>query len=230
MLFGEGLCGLGWSVTVRWGVVMGAYLELWTAAGRELVALEGGRLTLGADAANDLVLAADPTLSRLHAVLERYGAGWCVRDLDSRNGTFVNGLRVWRERPLRAGDELRVGATRLVYRSDQPTSGGGQGTQASEPAPELTRREREVLVVLCGTVLGGAAFTEPASIREIAEVLVISEAAVKQHLAHLYAKFAITEGGGERRRVQLANAALGRGAVTMAGLRAAAARGGRPAG
>jgi DNA-binding CsgD family transcriptional regulator len=154
-------------------------------------------------------------------VLERYGAGWCVRDLDSRNGTFVNGQRVWCERPCAPGDELRVGATRLVDRSDQPS--GGKGTQASEPPPELTRREREVLVVLCRTVLGGAAFTEPASIREIAEVLVVSEAAVKQHLAHLYDKFGIG-GGGERRRVQLANAALGRGAVTIAALREADAR------
>jgi FHA domain len=200
---------------------MGGYLEVWTPAGRQLVALEGGRLTLGADPANDLPLPADPTLSRLHAALERYGAGWCVRDLDSRNGTFVNGQRVWRERPLRPGDELRVGVTRLVYRSDQPAV--GKATQASEPPPELTRREREVLLVLCGTVLGGAAFTEPASIREIADVLVVSEAAVKQHLAHLYDKFGISD-GGERRRVRLANEALRRGAVTMASLREAAAR------
>ena len=203
---------------------MGAYLEVWTAAGRELVALEAGRLTLGADPANDLPLPADPTLARLHAVLERYGAGWCVRDLDSRNGTLVNGQRIWRERPLRSGDELWVGATRLVYRSDQPTS--GQATQASEPPPQLTRREREVLLVLCRTVLGGAAFTEPASIREIADALVVSEAAVKQHLGHLYDKFGI-HGGGERRRVRLANEALRRGAVTITDLRQADAMDGK---
>ena len=173
--------------------------------------------------ANDLALPADPTLSRLHAVLERYEAGWCVRDLGSRNGTFVNGQRIWSERSLRPGDELRVGAARLVYRGEEP---GGAGTQASEPAPELTRREREVLVVLCRTVLGGAAFTEPASIREIADALVVSEAAVKQHLAHLYDKFGI-HGGGERRRVRLANEALRRGAVTMAGLRQEVARDGK---
>ena len=200
---------------------MGGYLEVWTPAGRELVALEGGRLTLGSDAANDLALAADPTLSRLHAVLERYGAGWCVRDLDSRNGTFVNGQRVWRERPLRPGDELRVGATRLVYRNEEPS--GGQATQASDPPPQLTRREHEVLLVLCRTVLAGEAFTEPASIREIADALVVTEAAIKQHLAHLYDKFGIS-GGGERRRVQLANEALRRGAVTIAALRQADAR------
>jgi predicted component of type VI protein secretion system len=186
---------------------MGGYLEVWTPAGRELVSLEAGRLTLGTDPANDLALPADPTLSRLHAVLERFEAGWCVRDLDSRNGTFVNGRRIWGERPLRPGDELRVGAIRLVYRGDEPA---GAGTQASEPAPELTRREREVLLVLCRTVLDGAAFTEPASIREIAEALVVTEAAVKQHLAHLYDKFGIS-GGGERRRVRLANEALRRG-------------------
>jgi DNA-binding CsgD family transcriptional regulator len=200
---------------------MGAYLEVWTPAGRELVTLEAERLTLGSDPANDLALPADPTLSRLHAALERYEAGWCVRDLGSRNGTFVNGQRVWRERPLRPGDELRVGATRLVYRGEEP---GGKSTQASEPPPELTRREREVLLVLCRTVLGGAAFTEPASIREIADALVVSEAAVKQHLGHLYDKFGI-HGGGERRRVQLANEALRRGgAVTIAQLREAGAR------
>jgi len=202
---------------------MGGYLEVWTPAGRELVSLEAGRLTLGTDPANDLALPADPTLSRLHAVLERYEAGWCVRDLGSRNGTFVNGQRIWSERPLRPGDELRVGASRLVYRGEEP---GGAGTQASEPAPELTRREREVLVVLCRTVLGGAAFTEPASIREIADALVVSEAAVKQHLAHLYDKFGIPD-GGERRRVRLANEALRRGAVTMAGLRQEVARDGK---
>jgi DNA-binding CsgD family transcriptional regulator len=203
---------------------MAAYLEVWTSDGPKLVALEGGRLTLGADPANDLALPADPTLSRLHASLERYGAGWCVRDLDSRNGTFVNGQRVWRERPLHPGDELRVGETRLVYRSDEPSD--GKRTQASEPPPELTRREREVLLALCRTVLGGAAFTEPASIREIADALVVTEAAVKQHLVHLYDKFGI-HGGGERRRVQLANEALRRGAVTIAELREADARDGK---
>jgi DNA-binding CsgD family transcriptional regulator len=204
---------------------MGGYLEVWTPSGRELVALEAGRLTVGTDPANDLALPADPTLSRLHAVLERYEAGWCVRDLGSRNGTFVNGQRIWSERALRPGDELRVGATRLVYRGDEP---GGAGTQASEPAPELTRREREVLLVLCRTVLAGEAFTEPASIREIADALVVTEAAVKQHLAHLYDKFGI-HGGGERRRVRLANEALRRGAVTMAGLRQEVARDGKRA-
>ena len=145
-----------------------------------------------------------------------------MRDLDYRNGTFVSGERVRLERPLRHGDEVRVGSSRLRYRTDAPAAPAA-ATAAAEPPPELTRREREVLHELCRTVLAGEPFIEPASLREIAVALVVTEAAVKQHLLRLYDKFAI-HGEGERRRVRLANEALRRGAVTMAGLRAAVER------
>jgi DNA-binding CsgD family transcriptional regulator len=51
----------------------------------------------------------------------------------------------------------------------------------------------------------------------MAEALFVSEAAVKQHLAHLYDKFAIYD--GDRRRGRLANEALRRGAVRLSDLR-----------
>jgi DNA-binding CsgD family transcriptional regulator len=51
----------------------------------------------------------------------------------------------------------------------------------------------------------------------MARFLAVSEAAVKQHLAHLYVKFGIDD--GERRRVRLANEALRRGAIAMADVR-----------
>ncbi|GIU99087.1 MAG: hypothetical protein KatS3mg014_0703 [Actinomycetota bacterium] len=69
---------------------------------------------------------------------------------------------------------------------------------AGEGVPELTRREREVLVALCRPAASGEVFTEPASVREIARELYVTEAAVKQHLLHLYEKFGIG-GEGERR-------------------------------
>lgn len=65
------------------------------------------------------------------------------------------------------------------------------------------------------------AFTEPASTRRIAQALVVSDAAVKQHLLRLYDKFGIYEAGG-RRRVTLANEAVRRGAVSVADLGGAA--------
>jgi DNA-binding NarL/FixJ family response regulator len=91
-------------------------------------------------------------------------------------------------------------------------------TRTAEPAPDLTRRERDVLVALCRPVLSADLFTEPASIRAIADQLVVTEAAVKQHLLRLYDKFGVYE-SGERRRVRLANEAIRRGAVTLADLR-----------
>jgi DNA-binding NarL/FixJ family response regulator len=61
--------------------------------------------------------------------------------------------------------------------------------------------------------------TQPASVREIAEMLVVSEAAVKQHLGRLYEKFGVVDDVAGPRRVQLANEALQRGAVSMSDLR-----------
>ncbi len=81
--------------------------------------------------------------------------------------------------------------------------------------PRLTRREQDVLAALCQPRLEGEIFTEPASVRQIAEALVVTEAAVKQHLGHLYEKFAIPPGDG--RRARLANEAIRRGAVSMPG-------------
>jgi DNA-binding CsgD family transcriptional regulator len=77
----------------------------------------------------------------------------------------------------------------------------------SVTAPELTRRERDVLVSLCRPLHGDDVVAQPASVKEIAGELVVTEAAVKQHLLHLYDKLGIRK-GGERRRVALAREAI----------------------
>ena len=78
-------------------------------------------------------------------------------------------------------------------------------------APALTRREADVLVALCRPLLGDDVVAQPASVREIAAELVVTEAAVKQHLLRLYAKFRIPEGGNRRGR--LANEVIALGIV-----------------
>lgn len=196
---------------------MPSSLEWWRPDGCHRIALDGGRLTIGQAESNDLVVASDPTVSRLHAVLTRLGDVWCLRDLSSRNGTTVNGERLGGERPLHDRDEIRVGHTRLVFRTDSRDA-SGVVTAATEKAPALTRREQDVLDALCRPVLAGDVFTEPASIRDIAAALVVSEAAVKAHLVRLYDKFGIGD-QSERRRVRLANAAVRRGAVALPDLR-----------
>ena len=198
---------------------MPTYLEVWRPEGAELIALDATRVTIGRAATNEVDLSADTKASRLHAALERLPAGWCIRDLSSRNGTFVNGVRVDRDRPLHPGDEIQVGNTRLVFRAERSAIDPGL-TEAAERPPDLTPREREVLVALYRPAAStSGVFAEPASTREIARSLAVSEAAIKQHLARLYLKFGIDD--GERRRLRLANEALRRGAITLADVRSA---------
>lgn len=192
---------------------MSSYVEVWGPSGRELRALDSERLTVGTLETNELIVLADG-VSRVHAVFERFGDTWCVRDLGSRNGTFVNGGRIVGEHALHPGDEIVLGRLRLVFRGPAR----GTETAAIAQAPALTRRERDVLVALCRPLLTGDAFTEPASTRAIAADLVVSEAAVKQHLSRLYVKFDVGA-DSERRRAQLANAAVARGAVNLGDLR-----------
>jgi hypothetical protein len=56
---------------------------------------------------------ADSQVSRAHAVLECHGMRFVVRDLESTNGTFVDGQRI-REHPLEDRGEFQVGASRLM--------------------------------------------------------------------------------------------------------------------
>ena len=101
---------------------------------------------------------------------------------------------------------------------------GGLEDVPATTQPRLTRREVDVLAELCRPIIhADDIFTEPASIREIAERLFVSDAAVKQHLLRLYDKFGIWESG--RRRVGLANAALRSGAVRLPGSETAGPQG-----
>lgn len=185
-------------------------------SGRSTVELVGDRVSIGKGAENVIAIPGDPTVSRLHAVLERFEAGWCVSDLGSSNGTLVNGDRIWAQHRLRHGDEVRVGSTRLLFRNSDDI--GHTVTETAADTPVLTPRERDVLVVLCRPLLDRDLFTEPASIKEVAAELVVSEAAVKQHLGNLYAKFDLADDASHR-RTRLANEAIRRGAVTLADLR-----------
>jgi pSer/pThr/pTyr-binding forkhead associated (FHA) protein len=66
------------------------------------------------------VALSDPEVSRRHARLSSYDGVVYVEDLRSRNGTFLNGRRVTEAIEVREGDEVDVGATRLVVKSVRP--------------------------------------------------------------------------------------------------------------
>jgi hypothetical protein len=77
--------------------------------------LDATQLTVGRGANNDLALENDEFASARHARIEPRRDGVYVEDVGSTNGTFVNGIRLARERRLAAGDIVRVGETDLRY-------------------------------------------------------------------------------------------------------------------
>lgn len=194
---------------------MGAYFDWWDGRERRALLLEGERLTVGSATDNDIVVD-DVSVSRIHALLHLLNGRWFIEDCGSRNGISVNGRQVTSMHPLRSADEVRLGRARLVFCGQVAAS--GSPTDAVIKRPPITARERDVLVALCGPLANGDLFTEPATVREIAAELTVSENAIKLHLANLVAKFGIE--GAERRRSRLANAALDSGVVTLADLKA----------
>jgi len=81
----------------------------------EILAVES-RLTIGRDKENLLVIA-DPRVSRNHLSIERRNGSYYLIDLDSSNGTYVNG-RLVSECVLKVGDEIVLGNTRLQVLPD----------------------------------------------------------------------------------------------------------------
>jgi DNA-binding NarL/FixJ family response regulator len=149
-----------------------------------------------------------------------------VADLGlSANGTLVNGRPVTR-RLLASGDVLYFGAATAVI-TGITAEALPAGERLQRPAvPELTRREADVLTALCRPALGHEAFTPPATSAEIAAALVVTEAAVKQHLLRLYAKLRIPE--GTNRRTRLANTAITTGLAALPARAATASPGSPP--
>ncbi len=76
--------------------------------------------------------AGSSAISRRHCAIVRKDDAWLVRDLGSRNGTFLNDCAVETPTPLKVGDEIRVGP--LHFRVEQLLK-AAEGSQAAQPAP-----------------------------------------------------------------------------------------------
>ncbi len=74
------------------------------------------------------VALSDQTVSRRHAEFRLENGHWTIRDLNSANGTYVNGVRIQQPVRLKHGDQIRLGSSLLVYSGDESTqqlSGAG---------------------------------------------------------------------------------------------------------
>ena len=109
----------------------------------------GRKVVVGRQSGNDVVVP-DEQVSRKHAEIEERGGVLVVTDLNSSNGTFVNGTRISSPQTLRAGDTVQVGTTVLrVVESqnsaatiptgyEQPAPGGYSGGYGASSTPAVS--------------------------------------------------------------------------------------------
>src|SRR5918999_3632342 len=118
------------------------------------------RMTVGRRSSNDVALPWDTEVSRVHAELQRIGEDWTLADDGlSRNGSFVNGVRLSGRRRLKDGDTLRFGGTTVAYCAAR--RGESMATVAPESPsapPELTEAQRRGLGGPCPPLTGADPF------------------------------------------------------------------------
>ncbi|APR82313.1 Hypothetical protein A7982_07662 [Minicystis rosea] len=100
---------------------------------------------IGRAEANSIRLT-DRNVSRNHAILKKNGPGWVLRDAQSYNGTYVNGVRVVGEQPVAGGDIIQLGDYRLEL-GDEVAAGAGAPTAAPAVPPVHQRPNRLVVVI-----------------------------------------------------------------------------------
>ena len=112
-------------------------------------------LTIGRDPSNDLVI--DHKLaSRRHARFEQDEAGFYIRDLESTNGTYLNGQRISGAQLLRNNDEVWVADTVVIFRDPEATVKGTPPVarqRVVEPEEELRVDSRAKEVYLRGKLI-----------------------------------------------------------------------------
>jgi predicted component of type VI protein secretion system len=161
------------------------------------VALSGERTIVGRDPEADISIE-DEAVSWNHLEIELRGGVLMANDLDSRNGTALNGEPLDRPRRLRDGDTLIVGGHRLELALG--AEGGGQTVPSGQPSVALTEEERATASALVAPYRSEGAFAgRPATRAELAEALHVSERTAQRRLDALAAKLDVPGDAGRER-------------------------------
>lgn len=162
------------------------------------LAVEAERTVIGRSPEADLTID-DEAVSWNHLEIERRADVLLANDLDSRNGTMLNGEPLDRPRRLRDGDVLLVGGRRLEVSAGGPAA--VQRTVAStEPSVALNEEERATAAALVAPYRSEGAFAgRPATRAELADALHVSERTAQRRLDALAAKLEVPGDAGRER-------------------------------
>jgi len=108
--------------------------------------VNGDRMIIGR--ADDCEIVIDNlAVSRHHAIIERKDGGFQIKDLDSNNGTFVNGHRITEGTSLNFGDEIGIGKHVIVFDSHSKKQQLPDSLLMKEAVPDMDSPARGTMFV-----------------------------------------------------------------------------------
>lgn len=129
------------------------------------------------------ILLSDQSASRRHAEIRPSNGSWILTDLNSSNGTYLNGQRILDPSPLKHGDQIRVGSTVLVF-------SGGEDVEAVSGAHRL----RDLMDVDGTSATGGTSILTTVDASQESVILQAPETADAIAAWHVVYKVAETLG------------------------------------
>jgi pSer/pThr/pTyr-binding forkhead associated (FHA) protein len=195
-----GLSLIGLAIGLLIGLVQELTKDAWVTVeqgrlqGRQY-RVEGARATIGRAEENPIGLFGDTTVQQRHAVIERRGADYVIRNIAVQDGTFVNGKRI-ETVDLHDGDRIGIGGYELIFRlrqgsaparaqatlaADRPSAShvavrlAGQRIDAAGPCLVDASGQRYPVRADAATTLG----------RALDNDIVISHASVSRHHASI---------------------------------------------
>ncbi|MDC7238957.1 MAG: FHA domain-containing protein [Spirochaetales bacterium] len=153
-----------------------------------IIPLDKPETLIGRSKECSLILQA-PSVSRKHAVIRLFGDDVYLKDLGSRNGCYINGVKIEEEEILRSSDIIRIGAMEFTFETGEPEEEEDDSEktlidvkkqQESDFVKQyaLSAREEEVFYLL----LKGL------KVKEISAKLFISQGTAKNHVLSIYSK------------------------------------------
>jgi len=121
-----GLSSIGFAIGLFIGLVQELTKAAWITVdqgrlkGRQY-RVEGARVTMGRAEENPVGLFGDTAVQQRHAVIERKGSEYTIRNLAVQDGTFVNGARI-ETAALHDGDQIRIGGYQMGFHLRQGAS------------------------------------------------------------------------------------------------------------
>jgi sigma-B regulation protein RsbU (phosphoserine phosphatase) len=149
-----------------------------------IVPLDCERISLGRSSITELCYPDDSGLSRQHLAFEKQGEEWVIKDLGSKNGTLLNGVRIASAQILKPGDRVTAGHLILIF--DSATTRATRPVVFFEDVADESATSSTVISGLADVIQADAAKPEAGSAHVSALIRAGNELAGQRPLPELF--------------------------------------------